>query len=445
LDIVIPLLEILVVGLMVFSFIVRLLPEGERPWMMRLLLLAFGLRLTMATMFGTFPETRIFHEDSDGYDVIAIQMATYYRGEGPPRHNLHDTNGGFLYYLGGLDFVFGRYRVVPSFFHCFLGALICFMVYRLAARMFHVLVAKRAALLVCVMPSMILWSALSLKDALVTFLIVVTLSSCISLKERLTVTNVLGTLLPLAAIQPTRFYITYFVGFAVVVSLAVDRWNRLVSGIYKQLFLAMALLGLFAMVGLSEGTRSDLDYFDLEFVSTYRRGMASTARSGFDHDADVSTPGKALSYMPVGVAHLMFAPFPWQLTALRPLMAAPETIFWWFLFPATVRGIRFAFKRRFAASSPLLIFAVTLTCGYSLIHGNVGSGFRQRAQIFVFLFIYSALGNYLKRCTRAGIDPSHLLANESVGPPPQPPPAPVEPRRLPAPIKPRPLGPTGPY
>ena len=40
-------------------------------------------------------------------------------------------------------------------------------------------------------------------------------------------------------------------------------------------------------------------------------------------------------------------------------------------------------------------FALTMTLAYSLMHGNIASGFRQRAQIFIILFIYSSYEWYL--------------------------------------------------
>jgi hypothetical protein len=46
------------------------------------------------------------------------------------------------------------------------------------------------------------------------------------------------------------------------------------------------------------------------------------------------------------------------------------------------------------------------------MHGNVGSAFRQRAQIFIFLFIFSAAGMYMKKCARAGISNELLLQKE---------------------------------
>jgi 4-amino-4-deoxy-L-arabinose transferase-like glycosyltransferase len=408
LDIIIPLVTFSLIGWAVVILMGRWIPATDRQWMLGLLALALGLRLLSATLFGTFSGLRIFHEDAHGYESIGLALASGWMGDGPPYvTNLRDP--GFIYLIGALNYVFGRYRVVASYFNCLLGTFIVFLVYQLTTRFFHSMVARRAALLVALMPSMILWSSVALKDVMVTACIIISLSSCVSLKERVTIQAFLGTVLPLVLIQLTRFYITYFVAFSVVLALVLDRGIGMLTGIYKQAFIVAAAVGLFALLGLSDRTGQDAEYFNLETASSYRRGMATTARSGFAQDADVSTPTKAAAFLPIGMANMLFAPFPWQMTSLRALIAAPETILWWCLFPATLRGLIFAIRRRFAQVSPLVIFAATLTPAYSLIHGNVGSAFRQRAQILVFLFIFSAVGMYRTKCKKAGLDPDLLL------------------------------------
>jgi hypothetical protein len=42
--------------------------------------------------------------------------------------------------------------------------------------------------------------------------------------------------------------------------------------------------------------------------------------------------------------------------------------------------------------SPILIFTVMLTLAYSVFQGNVGTAYRQRAQLLVFYFIFVAVG-----------------------------------------------------
>jgi hypothetical protein len=411
-DVIIPFAEFLAIGVLVVTLAVRTVPEHDREWMRTLLLASLLLRFAAATVFALFPESRVFHEDASGYELSGIRIASMWRGEYPPSP-LEGTNIGFNVLAGVLNYLLGRFRPLLSYFNCIVGTMLVFYVYRLAVRFFHPAVGRLSALLVGLMPSMILWSSIALKDILVTLLLVIALTSCVTLKERITLGGVLGAILPVLAIQSIRFYMMYFVAFAVIVSLVLDRGVRFLTGIYKQLFLAALAVGLFVMLGLTDRTEQEMTYFSLEHASSYRRGMAITANSGFDADVDVSTPGNALAYLPIGMAHLLWAPFPWQMISLRPLLAAPETILWWFLFLPTVRGIMFAIRKRFSATSALLIFSFTLTAAYSLIHGNVGSAFRQRAQILVFLFIFSSAGIYLKKLRKMGYDPNHVLGADS--------------------------------
>ncbi len=396
-------------GLVAINLALRQLRDAERDWMRNLLLVSLLVRLMAASAFELFPSLRVFHEDAAGNEFVGQLIASMWKGDIPP-FPYERPNPGFIYLGAALYFVFGRYPVVLPYFNCIVGTMLAFFIYRLAVRFFHPAVGRFSALLVGLMPSMILWSAVALKDAVVTLALIIALTSCVSLKERLSVQAVLGILVPLVSVYTIRFYMVYFMGFAIVVSLLLDRGLRFFTGVYKQIFVMVSAIALFALLGMSDRAESDLSYFSFEYASGYRHGMAATANSGFDADVDVSTPGKALAYLPIGVAHLLWAPFPWQLTSLRPLLAAPETILWWFMLPATIRGIAFAIRRRFSATSSLLIFSFTLTCAYSLIHGNVGSAFRQRAQILVFLFIFSAAGIHLKRLRKLGYDPDHVLA-----------------------------------
>jgi hypothetical protein len=425
-DVILPLLELGLVGTLVFATLTRRMSEEERGWIMRILMFAFLARLLAATVFAMVPGTRIFHDDADGYEMYGMHLAERWHGNGPPVHHPHANNYGFFYVSGAVYFVFGTFRAATSYFNCLLGTINIFLVYRLARRFFHVLVARRAALLLAFIPSMILWSALALKDTLTTMLIILALSSCVRLKDEMTPKNMILTLLPMVAIQPLRFYMLYFLMLAVIGSLMFERGSKLITGVPKTLIIGAGVMVLLVAVGLSGSAGSGTQFLDLEKVSSFRQGMAETANSGFAKDADVSTPLGALTFLPIGMAFLLLSPFPWQFTSLRSAFAAPETIMWWFMFPAMLRGLRYTMGKRFAAMSPVILFTFALVPAYSLIHGNVGSGFRQRAQIFVFLFIFTAVGQYAKKLQRAGRSPDLLLTDVAQPAPAQPAPPRVE-------------------
>jgi 4-amino-4-deoxy-L-arabinose transferase-like glycosyltransferase len=408
LDVIQPVLVFGFLGAVFLAISLRTVPADDRPWLSKWLVLAYASRMTVAVFFEIFRDMRIFHEDSEGYEAVAVALARAWWGSGPPVW-VGETNTGFYYLGGGICFLFGPYPLSLPLFNGLLGTATTFLIYRAAREILHLRVARMATLLVGFTPSMILWSAIALKDAVTTFLIVVCLVSCMKLKQKLTLQALFGTVAPILAIQPLRFYLVYFMVFAVLGSLLMDRGLSALTGIYKQIFLLAFIVGVFALTGVAGRTLSSTEYLSLEKVHYYRQGLAASARSGFSQDVDISTPGRALAFLPVGMANLLFGPFPWQLTSFRAVVAVPETVAWWFLVPATARGLIYTARRKFSEISPILLFCFTLICAYSLVHGNIGSGFRQRSQVFVFLFMFTAVGWFQKKCTQAGIDNAILL------------------------------------
>jgi 4-amino-4-deoxy-L-arabinose transferase-like glycosyltransferase len=409
-DIVLPFVFCLVFGIGLTVALTRSLPPGEARWIQGVVIIALVLRLAAAALFAAVPETRMFHEDATGYEQVGMHIADGWAGRTPPYPFMTELpNRGYFYTCAAIYYVFSGMPAAPSFVNAIIGALTVLFVYQLARRLFHPLVGRLAARLTAYTPSMILWSSVALKDPIMSFLVILTLDACVKLKRGFSLGSVLGVTIPLVLMQPIRFYMIYFLGFAVVISLLAERGGRLLTGVPKQLLIGGTVVALLALVGFAGSAQQNAEFLTFEHVSAFRHGMATTANSGFDAEVDVSTPARALAYLPIGVATLLLSPFPWQFTSLRASFAAPEMLVWWALLPSLIGGIVFAMRRRFAEASPLILFASALTGAYALLQGNVGAAFRQRSQIFVVLFILAALGWYRRKCRRAGIDETLLL------------------------------------
>lgn len=411
-DFVVPLVFCFALGVALIYGLTASMAPAERDALRRLLVLALVARLAMATMFALVPETRIFHEDADGYELTGRRIAAGWAGHAPPFHSPEGVpNRGFFYIAAAIYYVMFEIPSSVSYVNAIIGALSVLYVYRLSRRFFHPLVARMAALLTAFIPSMVLWSSIALKDPLMTLLVLMSLDACVALRRRFSIGAVLGVVLPLVAMLPIRFYMIYFLAFAIAGSLLFERGTRLATGVPKQLLVAVGVGALLVLVGLTGAAQQSTEFLDLSRVSSFRHGMAVSANSGYDADVDVSTPGRALAFLPFGLATLLLSPFPWQFTSLRASFALPEMLVWWALFPATIGGVLFAIKKRLRQLAPLVIFTVTLTAAYSLVHGNIGSGFRQRAQIFVVLFIFTALGWYRRKLRRRGLDENLLFVD----------------------------------
>jgi 4-amino-4-deoxy-L-arabinose transferase-like glycosyltransferase len=376
---------------------------------------AFVLRLLLAALFAGIPSTRVFHDDSQGYEDTGMRIARYWRGEGPPVEVIAGPAidwkfpPGIYYFYGICYFIFGSFRLVATAITSLLGTLSVMMVYRLAARLFHSRIARRAALLVAFFPSMVLWSAMALKDPVMILAILVALDAMIAQRSRLTVQTILQLFLSLLVIWLVRYYVTYFVLFAIFSSFIIGRARRQASTLVRQLVGAGLVIGLLALLGVTGSLAANLDPISLKYVSQYRHGMASTANSGFGESIDVSTPGGALAFLPIGVAVLLFGPFPWQMTSFRPLLSLPEMLIWWSMIGGLWRGLRYAATRMLGETVPLLVFSAVVCGVYALGMGNVGAAFRMRAQVLPFLFVFSSLGHYLKLCHDRNLDPSILI------------------------------------
>jgi hypothetical protein len=159
-------------------------------------------------------------------------------------------------------------------------------------------------------------------------------------------------------------------------------------------FISLVFIGaVLTYIGALQSAGSSLEkYGSMERMQASRLDNARSANSGFGEDIDVSTPMGALQAMPIGFTYLMFAPFPWQISNIRQAVTLPEMLVWWFSIPLLISGLWFTIKNKLRHSISILLFSLLLTIAYSVFQGNVGTAYRQRAQIQVFLFIFIAVG-----------------------------------------------------
>jgi hypothetical protein len=253
-------------------------------------------------------------------------------------------------------------------------------------------VARIAGIAVAFYPSLVLWSAQGLKDGPTVFFLAVAILSTLRLGEKLTLKYILILLSALIALLALRFYVFYMICVAIVGAFIIGMQQVTATSFARQ-FSAVILLGLaLTYVGVTRSASVQLEHYDLGRLQVSRLDQARSAQSGFGRDVDVSSTSGALSTIPMGILYLLFAPFPWQITSLRQSITLPEMVIWWASFPLLILGLWFAIRYRLRMISPILIFTIMLTLAYSVFQGNVGTAYRQRAQVLVFYFIFVAVG-----------------------------------------------------
>jgi len=176
-----------------------------------------------------------------------------------------------------------------------------------------------------------------------------------------------------------------------VVALLLARRGHLVRNLVLASLAALAVIVLMQQGVVGKRTTARMS---LEGLSQTRQELA-TGGSAFHGQADVSTPAKALAFLPIGIVYFFFSPFPWEITSVLKLFSLPEMILIYALTPAAVRGIAYAARERLRDCFQVLMLTGLLTVSYSLGEGNVGTLYRHRAQVLGFYLMFAALGKEL--------------------------------------------------
>lgn len=360
---------------------------------------ALIIRILFGIVIHTFDMREFVGPDSFTYDYFGTRMAEMWTGaisaDDPIIKTAMATNGpgwGMSYLVGFLYVVLGENWLAAQSFCAVFGAATAPMVYFCADKIFHNRrVSKLSAISVALFPAFVIWSSQLLKDGLIVFMLVLGMTMVLQLHEKFNYAALTLLIVSLSGIIALRFYIFYMVAIAVAGSFIIGISNTGQSVLRRTVILVVMGLAL-TYVGVIRNASIDFERFgSLERVQISRMDLAQ-AGSGFDEGADVSTASGAISAVPIGFAYLMFAPFPWQVTNLRQSITLPEVLLWWAMVPLIISGLWYTIKNRLRKAFPILIFTFMLTLAYSIFQGNVGTAYRQRTQIQVFLFIFVAVG-----------------------------------------------------
>ena len=373
----------------------------EARFLVQVFAAALLVRVSVGVLIYYFKLQDFFGGDAFTYDYHGTIYLAAWRGEGS-RETLafsasYYRNWGMGYVVAAIYAVLGRNMLAVQFFNAVVGAATAPIIFLCSRQIFqNVRVAKIATLSVAFFPSLVLWSAQGLKDGPIVFLLAAVMLATLRLGERFSTKYLSVMLFALYGLLCFRFYIFYMTAAAVCGAFVIGMRPQTTRNLLRQVVIVLAIGVGLTYMGVLRTADAQLEvYGDLEAVQRSRADLVRSANSGFGQDVDVSTASGALSAVPLGMAYLLFAPFPWQLASLRQSITLPEMLAWWAAFPLLVMGIWFTVKYRLRQALPILLFTTMLTLAYSIFQGNVGTAYRQRSQILVFYFIFAAVGAVL--------------------------------------------------
>lgn len=393
---------VLFIGVVIsFIYLVQILDPKQFGFLIRIFFFALSLRVVLAFALHYFSQYGMFAEDDYYYNRVAWRIALRWKGmySGSVLDGLDMVVLGSVkevaygYFLAAIFYVFGNVPLAAKMTSCVIGSVTVAYLSAFTWDTFGERPARRVAFLAACFPSMILWSSLALKDPIATFCIVFTVQKACRLLKGFSLGDLVKMGIALAILGLMRGYMFVLVGGCVGLSFALHKREH----IFRNYFVGIIFLGiLFFVYQYSGFGKTYVEQASFEQIDYYRKSLA-TGGSAIHVDADISSPGKALLYLPIGVTYFLFAPFPWAIKGARQLVTLPEVLLWYFMFYFFILGIREGLKSHFQKIAPILSVMVLVTLTYSLIEGNLGTAYRHRAQIMGFYLMFTAFGMHLYR------------------------------------------------
>jgi hypothetical protein len=369
------------------------------PSLPKLVRWGLALRVLMALLLHVLSTDNLFAPDQATYDTFGAWLSRYWSGETfvYPWKLLERGPKAYYYIVAVLYYVFGTFPIIPKLVNAVVGTISVRLAHDVALGMTgSEAVALRTAAYTAFFPSLVLWSALNIRDCWIVMLILLICREAMALQEGLRLRPAVLLAVSVLAVMQFREYILFAVAGPTVVSFLVR--NR--AHVARNAVLGMLLAGVIIYADRAHDSDKRLRNLDLETMQELRQG-AAVGGSKFEPGADISTPGKALAFLPKGLAFFLLAPFPWTLTSLRQILTLPEMLFFYSLLPAIVQGILILIRNHLGRSMMVLLITAGLTFGYALAEANAGMAYRHRAQVLVFYLAFAAVGVEQKRARRA--------------------------------------------
>jgi len=367
----------------------------ERGYLISIFLVALGLRMLVSLLVHTLLPPGYFAPDEMAYIENGKLLANAWSGSSfyPSGKPLPQTIVSAI-----LFFIFGNNLYVALLFENFIGAMTVLNIYFITKRLFNKQSARYASLVTTVLPSLVLWSSLLLKDPNTQFLVTFIIHLTLRLKERLRISNLALLIGSIALIGFFRGYLLIIVFMAVASSFITFHKETFIRNFIIITVFAMVFATLFSSYEAKTvpkyGTGKESTLQSLQNI----RGGFYTGGSKMLGHVNISTPTNALMYSPLLLTVFFLAPFPWDITgSILHNLATAESLVWYFFFFYAIKGIIRSLKEGNFNVMPVLVMVGVLSIAYALAITNLGAAYRFRAQVSVLLLVFSGYGLYLRK------------------------------------------------
>ncbi len=377
----------------------RAMPAEDRAYLTRVVVLAFVLRLACAYLVEAL--VLIGKHDALKYHTIGFRIAEWlWAGRLDEIYAWSKTSAhpGFYLLTAAVYSLFGPNLLLGQNLSVLASTFTVAPIYFLSREMSpEPRVARLAVLAFAWFPNSIFWSTQLLKDSLIVLLVVTLALDLVRvLNRRVQTKTIARLLLSTVLLAEFRFYLPVVLYTSCAVAFLITSWQarggrRGSSPVFIAALLATAVVGIRLTGSTWSYYGNTREVHQLESL----RASTTGGDSDFAKDADLSSPLQVAKFLPVGAAHFLAGPLPWQARKLTHFLTWLDIPIW---YPALVLGFAGMVKLlRRRQAIPFISICLGLTLFYSLLLANLGTAYRMRLQVAPFFLIAAACYWYHSR------------------------------------------------
>ena len=378
-----------------WTILIAFVPDRkERGYLISIFLIALFLRMLVSLLVHALLPPGYFAPDEIGTLLNGRLTAESWIGSYKQPYLV----GGIYNIAAFVFYIFGYKPNILFLLANFLGAMTVLNAYFITKRLFNEQSARYSALVVSILPSLVLWSSMPLKDIYSQFFITSIIHLTLRIKERFRISNFMLILVLIALVGFIRGYLVIIVLMAVAATFIPVRKetfirNTIIIAVFAISF-ALFFSSYAAKTIQKHGEKSE---GVLQTLQQTRSGFYTGGSKMLGH-INISNPINALIFSPLLLTVFFLAPFPWDITgSILHNLATAESLVWYFFFYYAIKGCIRSLKEGKFDVMPVLVMIGVLSIAYALAISNLGAAYRFRAQVSVLLLVFSGYGLYLRK------------------------------------------------
>ena len=332
--------------------------------------------------------------DAAGFEAMAWELSQ--KGFFNVLGNFTGPNPKFISWLIAVPYsLFGRSILMAQSLSLLFGMGSIFLGWLLAKNIWDNYIAKKVGWTIALFPSLVLYSALILREAYIIFFITVALYGVVSWLKTENIKSFIIAMI--GFIGAIYFHGAMLVGAIIfLLILGKTSFKYFLKSFFKLriklnilvifiLFITISLLYLSNKIYVPYlgNFKNSIDIVNLqEKTKNATRGTAS-----WPEWTKINSPIELVYKAPVRSLYLVFAPFPWDVSHSRHLIGMFDAFLYMYLSFLILKNIKVIWK------DPVLKIILIILLSYLFVFGigvgNFGTGIRHRSK-FVVMFILLA-------------------------------------------------------